>query len=115
MVGETLALWLGVVLLTPEFNSWSTTKNITILMLDGICALVLLLTFILRAEIVNKILLLISLTLAGISHAYRVVEFFTPFNNPFCLNYPMLLVNTIKLLLIMVAFILNLKFSIHKN
>ena len=85
------------------------------LILDGICSLLLLLTFIMKSGAVNQIILLIALTLAGISHAFRVVEFFNPFNNPFCVNHPMLLVNVIKLLLILVSFTLSLNFFVKKN
>jgi len=115
MAGETLALWLGMGLFINKPNSWLTVKNITMLILDGICSLLLLLTFIMKSGVVNQIILLIALTLTGISHAFRVVEFFTLFNNPFCINYPMLLVNVIKLLLILVSFTLNFNFSVQKN
>ncbi|MBD3189476.1 MAG: hypothetical protein GF308_02480 [Candidatus Heimdallarchaeota archaeon] len=101
LLGEALALLFGRLFFIPGGTDWLTIANITLLSLDLAMGVSLLLLFVLTFKLDKKtILLLLFFILATIvgSHIYRNIDFAINSSTAFAFNFPLLIVNNLKLI-----------------
>jgi hypothetical protein len=95
MIGEALALFVGMVLTGDVHTPWRTPLNITLLGLDVLTGVILLLAL-WKSEPCGW-LMWVSGGVAVLSHAFRVWQTIAGAVNPFCFNTPLSIVNALKL------------------
>jgi len=98
VLGEALALCIGMHLLSKGDNTWISSKNDILLGLDIVSSVALL-----YLTLSDKQFYMRNLTycIAGISlltHAFRTIEYFGADKNQFCANVPLMVVNNVKLI-----------------
>jgi len=91
VVGEAVALWIGVVVLNPD-SPWVTKSVRTLLVMDIVSGAALL------ASVDSPILLVPAATVILGTHAYRVWEVLAGKPERFCFNPALFVFNNIKLL-----------------
>lgn len=97
VAGEALALLVGMVFLSPKGNPWISTKNSVLLGLDILTGLgmVVLIVLLHRMDVIYLFYGCVLLSI--LTHGYREVEYLVRAGNPFCINTPLFIVNSIKL------------------
>ena len=108
VIGEALALIIGMNLSGFEGNEWLTLKNYLFLLLDIALGLII---FILTLEHTKKdyyLYILVLLTILFISHLYREIEYFFEIIDKFCANIPLFIFNNIKFFLLISCICINL-------
>ncbi|MFX1254207.1 MAG: hypothetical protein ACFFCZ_21525 [Promethearchaeota archaeon] len=87
ILGEALALFVGMNVLSPKGNEWANWKNNILLGIDIITGIALLYFYIFkRLDSPETILFYIFLGILLISHSYRTIEFFSDQISKFCTN-----------------------------
>jgi hypothetical protein len=104
VIGEALALILGMYLLSRGENPWRTRTNNALIATDIIVGGVFLWSIL--AGWIEGLPFYLSLGLLIITHAYRIWENRTRKPNPFCANRPLIIVNNLKLTGLMLALLL---------
>ena len=99
ILGEALALLVGMHFLSEQGNPWISLKNDLLLGVDIAtgAGLIYLSFAITRAGINRFSLLYFIAALALLAHGYRAWEYLTKAANRFCINLPLYAVNNIKL------------------
>ena len=105
LIGEALALWIGMHLLSNEGNGWTSRKNDAFLLLDVFCGLLLLLGWLLK---VPETIFWIVFILVVVSHSFREYEYLSLKKEAFCNNLPLFMVNNVKLVLSMSTAVIHL-------
>ena len=105
IVGEALALLIGMHFLSGRDNPWVSFKNDLLLALDIFTGSALVFLSLRNGVPGNPIFWIMSgLTL--LTHAYRDWEYLVQAANQFCLNLPLFLVNNFKLAGVITIFLL---------
>ena len=107
MVGEALALLVGMHILSTGDNPWVSVKNDLFLVLDVVAGLGLLYPVLARRTAPYGLYFLVGLAL--LSHGYRVWEYLARAGNPFCANLPLFIVNDLKLAGLLVIAVLGVR------
>ena len=99
ILGEALALVVGMHFLSEQGNPWNSLKNDLLLGVDIVTGVGLItLSFaITNAQMSKFDLLYFVAALALLAHGYRAWEYLTRAANRFCINLPLFAVNNIKL------------------
>lgn len=98
LLGEALALLLGMFFLSSNGSEWLTTANITLLSLDLVTGvLVFTLAFKRDQKRIFLLLFFILATIVG-SHIYRNIDFAINSSTAFAFNVTLLIVNNVKLI-----------------
>jgi len=97
MIGESFALLIGTTIIRSKIYGWLNKKNGTYLASDIIVAVLIILAL---PALQNFPAYLFSLFLAvGIAtHSYRTLEYFSQTQRKFCANFPLFVMNNIKLM-----------------
>jgi hypothetical protein len=95
MIGEALALLVGMHILSADDNPWISVKNDLFLALDIVAGLGLLYLVLARRTVPYALYFLVGLGL--LAHGYRVWEYWARARNPFYANAPLFVVNNLKL------------------
>jgi len=99
ITGEALALLMGMFLLSPQPNSWITSRNTFWLALDILCGAGLISLMLLWRGNFRDVLLFALALIAFSSHVYREWEYFTnKSTDRFLINIPLFVLNTVKLI-----------------
>ena len=99
IAGEAIALLVGMVMLSPQPNSWITWRNILLLILDIICGIGMIGLMLLWRGNFRNILLSGLVVIAFSSHAYRDWEYFlSKTDDRFLINNPLFVLNNVKLI-----------------
>jgi hypothetical protein len=105
IVGEALALIVGMHFLSGRDNPWISFKNDLLLILDIFSGLALVF-FSLHNDVSGNLVFWIVFGLALLTHAYRDWEYLVKAANQFCLNLPMFIINNLKLAGVITLFLL---------
>jgi hypothetical protein len=97
ILGEAIALLLGMHLLSGRGNPWISFKNDLLLGLDIAAGAGLLYLAAVNHGTSQSNFGLMVLLLGLFTHGYRVWEYLTNVTNKFCLNPPLFVVNNLKL------------------
>lgn len=96
VLGEALALGLGMDLIAGGDNPWVTDSNLILLLTDvGLGGLI---TYFAVASRETDKFAILAATGLMITHGYRAVEYFLGTANPFCANIWLFLLNDLKLI-----------------
>jgi hypothetical protein len=98
VLGEALALIVGLHILPAGDSPWLSRKNDTLLALDVATGLGLMLIPVLRREASHIPMLCVLTVVATVTHGYRTWEYLIGADNAFCANIPLCAVNNLKLL-----------------
>jgi hypothetical protein len=98
MVGEAVALFVGMHLLSERSNPWIGWKNDCLLGIDLLTGGGLLCFAVMNGRINPFSLVYLLVTLALVAHGYRVWEHEANVPHKFCINLPLFVFNNIKLL-----------------
>jgi hypothetical protein len=107
LVGEALALFVGMCVLSKGGNPWNTYKNFIFLFLDILCGTILLLSVLLKFP---EVIFWIVFILVVLSHAFREYEYLSLQEQPFCNNLLLFMVNNVKIVLSMSTAVIHLTF-----
>ena len=105
IVGEALALLVGMHILSERVNPWISFKNDLLLAFDFFSGAALVFLS-LRNSDPGGLIFWIAAGLALVTHAYRDWEYLIQAANLFCLNLPLFVVNNFKLAGVIVIFLL---------
>ncbi|MGD8967892.1 MAG: hypothetical protein PVI07_10335 [Anaerolineae bacterium] len=110
IVGEALALVVGMRILSPSGNPWISLKNDLFLGLDVIVGLGLIVLVAMNGRGVPSGLLYGLVFISVVAHGYREWEYLVRAGNAFCANTPLFVLNNLKLigLLVVVAGVVGL-------
>ncbi|MEJ2211640.1 MAG: hypothetical protein P8129_21750 [Anaerolineae bacterium] len=97
VVGEALALVVGVHLVGKGNSAWISVKNDLLLALDVLVGLGLVLLAVLARGPAWPYNLYALVGLGLMTHGYRVWEYLAGVANPFCANVPLFIFNDVKL------------------
>ena len=104
VVGEALALTIGILIVGRAREPWVTAPNVLLLATDILLgALVLCLLALGRVRSTWSI---VAIVLLALTHAARDLELLFGAAHPFCFNTPLLIVNNAKLAGAVVAVVL---------
>lgn len=107
LIGEALALWLGMHQFSNEGNGWTSRKNDALLLLDAACGFLLLLAW--AFNLPETIFWVVFLTVIT-SHALREYEYLALKPYAFCSNLPLFMMNNLKIVLTMSTAVIRLTF-----
>jgi hypothetical protein len=97
ILGEAVALLVGMHVSSERDNPWISVKNDVLLLADLLTGAGLI-YLALTQETLSRSALFYSITaLALLAHGYREWEYAANALNKFCLNAPLMIVNTVKL------------------
>jgi hypothetical protein len=105
LVGEALALWVGMRSSNPGGQDWNWKKNSVFIYLDAVCGILLFLELVLKMP---EIIFWIVFSVVVLSHAFREYEYLSLRDQPFCINLPLFIVNNLKIILSMSTAVIHL-------
>jgi len=99
LLGQVLALYIGVYMVGKGKSSWNSLKNRRYLWADGVCGAVILLASLL-VDVNWAMFALIGIILPAIVfHFRRTFHYLMKSTNPFCANKALFMVNNLKMVL----------------
>jgi hypothetical protein len=107
MAGEALALLVGMHIPSAGDNPWISVKNDLLLALDIVAGLGV--PYLLMGRRGAPYALYFLVSLAVLTHGYRVWEYLARAGNPFCANLPLFVVNNLKLAGLLFIAVLGLR------
>ncbi len=107
LIGEALALWVGMRWFSHGDNGWPSLKNSALMLLDAACGLLLLLGWAFKLP---EFIFWVVFVAVVASHALREYEYLTLKPHPFCSNLPLFMMNNIKIVLSMSTAVIHLTF-----
>jgi hypothetical protein len=107
LVGEAVALFIGMHVLSKKHNSWISNKNSLLLILDIGCGTMLLISVLVKIPEVFFWLIFIMVVL---SHSFREYEYLSLQKQPFCSNLPLFIANNVKMVLSLSTAVIHLTF-----
>lgn len=96
VAGEAAALAVGMHIIKKSQSSWISLKNDLLLGLDVVVGLVLILLVFDGENFPQLNWFPLFVTLGLLSHVYRVWEYLSGRESPFCGNRPLFIVNNLK-------------------
>jgi len=108
IIGEALALYIGTSVLREKNEAWIGSKNRAFIWLDIVAGLGLVWSAAQLDTNLGTFVYAVMLASSSLAHAYREWEFFYRRQNRFCMNTPLLVMNTLKLLGLALIIILRL-------
>lgn len=101
MIGESIALLVGTTILRNKFNGWLSRKNGAFLGSDMILAALIILALP-ALQYFPAYFFSLFLVVGIATHSYRTLEYYSQKDQKFCANFPLFVVNNIKLLAFLV-------------
>jgi hypothetical protein len=95
VAGEALVLLVGMHFLSGSDNPWNSLKNDLLLTLDILAGTVLIVLAL--SSGLNGPWPWGAVGVALLAHLWRDVEYLAYFDNPFCINLPLFVVNNLKI------------------
>ncbi len=108
VIGEALALIIGMNLSGSEGKEWLSLKNSFLLIIDIIMGLLAFIFILIDSKRKFSILVIVILTIICATHFYREIEYFLNVSNKFCINLPLFIFNSLKLTLALICIIFGL-------
>lgn len=106
VIGEALALIIGMNLSGSEGKEWLSLKNSFLVIIDIITGLFTFILIIIDSKENFTIFIIIILIIICSSHFYRELEYFLIISSKFCINFPLFIFNSLKLILSLLCIIL---------
>ncbi|MBN1216917.1 MAG: hypothetical protein JXA99_15935 [Candidatus Lokiarchaeota archaeon] len=113
IIGEVLALTIGMHLSFKENSNWFTFKNYLILSIDIIMGFILIIYTLKDSDNNYLIYIIVVSLIIIISHLYRDIEYFYNISDKFYFNIQLLIVNNLKFILSIIC--LSSAIFIHMN
>ncbi len=96
IVGEALALLVGMHFLSPRGNPWISFKNDLLIGIDIAAGIGLVYVVVANTDF-SAGLFFILIGVSLLAHGYREWEYFSDVSAKFCINLPLFILNNIKL------------------
>jgi len=97
VLGEALALLVGLGMMSRWESPWLTQKNVIFLASDIFLGMFLVWGGFQPSSGLGRIMVIAGLVLLVVSHAYRTWAYAAGQLDPFCFNLPLFIVNNVKL------------------
>ena len=102
IVGEAIFLFIGIYILGKKQNDWKTRFNLNTLLIDITFGMIIIFN-----AFEKMIFIVIAVAALIITHLFREIEYFnTEKKNRFIFNLPLFIVNSIKLIFLLVLLLL---------
>jgi hypothetical protein len=98
ILGEALALLVGMHILSEHGNPWISFQNDFLLGVDIVTGSALMYLAMVNGRIDQSNLAYFAVTLAFLAHAYREWEYLIKSPTRFCINSPLFMFNNVKLI-----------------
>ena len=108
VIGEALALIIGMNLSGSEGKEWLSLKNSFLLIIDIAMGLLALILIFMNSKKKLLIFIIIVVIIICVSHFYREIEYFLIISNKFCINLPLFIFNSLKLILSLICIIFGI-------